>query len=345
MLGSLDVEGCLVRYNPPTVKLGLGYVFECTVEGSVSNVGDVERLAGEALSALSAVVGPGLEPAGGVGWEYIGRMFNLYSYKLSVGGVEAGVLRVVEVGGAPLGVFGALRPGLESLLPGLEGVWLAGEVEYGRPLKGPVYLREAHDEAAGQGWGRFVVYAVEGLPPGPPRGLKLRVTGAVRRETAYSLEWLRRAASSIVRDFHCVTGWSVRDVEWHGVPVRALLEEAGLGVESGWVIFRSWTGYTSVVPLEDALRGFVAVGMGGGPLPLEHGGPLRAVIPHLYGWKSAKWLEEIRVEESYFDGYWEALAYHERGRTAALERFKVRNRAVAEEGIPAERARPLPPRG
>ncbi|MMZ68783.1 TMAO/DMSO reductase [compost metagenome] len=100
----------------------------------------------------------------------------------------------------------------------------------------------------------------------------------------------------------------------------------------------------TVIPLEEALEGvLLAFKLNGKPLPVENGGPARLVAPRLYGWKNAKWVSRITVHEEYQDGYWEALAYHERGLAAAQERFKVRNPEVAREGSLPGPPRPLKP--
>jgi DMSO/TMAO reductase YedYZ molybdopterin-dependent catalytic subunit len=126
------------------------------------------------------------------------------------------------------------------------------------------------------------------------------------------------------RDFHCVTGWSVKDVEWEGVKIRDLAKVAGVKDTAEWVIFQSADGYDSIVPIEDALSedAIIALRMNGKPLDIKSGYPARPIIPHLYGWKSAKWLTTIEFTKEYRDGYWEAMGYHERGNAYLEERFK-----------------------
>jgi DMSO/TMAO reductase YedYZ molybdopterin-dependent catalytic subunit len=87
-------------------------------------------------------------------------------------------------------------------------------------------------------------------------------------------------------------------------------------------------GYTTPVPIEDAMTedSLIAFKMNNGPIPVEQGFPARPFIPHLYAWKSAKWLTKIEFMEDYEDGYWEARGYHERGKVADEERFKNRKR-------------------
>ncbi len=122
--------------------------------------------------------------------------------------------------------------------------------------------------------------------------------------------------------FHCVTGWSVGSIEWRGVPLLELLDS--LGLKGSWIIGVSRGGYTSIIPYDEEIleNALVAVELNGEPLPPEHGGPTRLIIPRLYAWKSVKWLEHILVGDTYLDGYWEARGYHWRALIVLGERFK-----------------------
>jgi DMSO/TMAO reductase YedYZ molybdopterin-dependent catalytic subunit len=115
-------------------------------------------------------------------------------------------------------------------------------------------------------------------------------------------------------DVHCVTGWSVFDAEFTGVRVRELADRAGVKPSARYVIFEAAHGYTANVRLAEALAPEVLVAhrLDGTPLPREHGGPLRAVVPSLYFWKSAKWLTGIRFVARDQPGYWETRGYHNR---------------------------------
>jgi len=122
----------------------------------------------------------------------------------------------------------------------------------------------------------------------------------------------------------CVTTWSIRDVVWEGVAFRELAKLTGVKPEAVWVMFHCADGYTTPVPLEDAMveDSLIAFTMNGKPIPLQQGYLARPFIPHLYGWKSAKWLTGIEFLAEYQDGYWEGLGYHERGNIWDEERFK-----------------------
>ena len=171
----------------------------------------------------------------------------------------------------------------------------------------------------------FVIYMAFGKPSVNIDEYRLVVDGLVRNRLSYSYEELKKLPMKrIVTDFHCVTGWSVSNVEWEGVPLKYFADSAGVSDSAKWVYFLSMDGYTTVVSIEDYLSrdSILAIKMNGSILPPEHGYPARIIIPHLYGWKGAKWVYKILFMEKYRDGYWEALGYNERGRVELEERFK-----------------------
>jgi len=178
----------------------------------------------------------------------------------------------------------------------------------------------------GQVWAsRWVIYAALGIPTVELSRWRLKVTGLVKSWLEYDFTQLQSLPmKKYVRPFHCVTRWSVKDVMWEGVPLRYLAEQAGMMQEARWVMFHCADGYTAPIPVKDALHedSIIAVKMNGKPLSIEQGFPARPFIPHLYGWKSAKWLTEIEFISTYVDGYWEMYGYHERGAVLSEERFK-----------------------
>ncbi|SHN28926.1 sulfite oxidase-like oxidoreductase [Rhizobacter sp. OV335] len=116
-------------------------------------------------------------------------------------------------------------------------------------------------------------------------------------------------------DIHCVTTWSKFDTEWQGVTIDDLLRAAGLEAPTPYVLARSFDDYDTNVPLADLVNGqaMVATRFGGAPLAPEHGGPARLLVPHLYFWKSAKWLKGLRFTARDEAGFWELRGYHLRG--------------------------------
>jgi DMSO/TMAO reductase YedYZ molybdopterin-dependent catalytic subunit len=124
-------------------------------------------------------------------------------------------------------------------------------------------------------------------------------------------------------DIHCVTTWSKHGVEFEGVSVDALLAATGIGATATHVMASSETGYTTNLPLADVTGGkaWVAFSFGGAPLAAEHGGPARLLVPHLYFWKSAKWVTGLRLLDHDEPGFWEQNGYHNHGDPWREERY------------------------
>ncbi|MFN2604049.1 MAG: sulfite oxidase-like oxidoreductase [Gemmatimonadaceae bacterium] len=123
--------------------------------------------------------------------------------------------------------------------------------------------------------------------------------------------------STVTTDIHCVTKWSKFGTSWAGISIDTLLSDAAAkGITpSAYVMAKSDGGYTTNVPLADLTGGkaWVAFVFDGAPLAPEHGGPARLLVPHLYFWKSAKWVRELRFMENDTPGFWESLGYHNYG--------------------------------
>lgn len=126
---------------------------------------------------------------------------------------------------------------------------------------------------------------------------------------------------SVTRDIHCVTKWSKLDTHWEGVSVDTLL--AHVEYDASYVLAFSDGGYTTNLPLEDVQGGkaWVVSSYEGQPLAPEHGGPARLLVPHLYFWKSAKWVRGLRLLEKDEPGFWESLGYHNHGDPWKEERY------------------------
>jgi DMSO/TMAO reductase YedYZ molybdopterin-dependent catalytic subunit len=142
---------------------------------------------------------------------------------------------------------------------------------------------------------------------------RLDVVGAV--ETPLHLDWTALTAlpqSHVVTDIHCVTTWSRYDNTWDGVATRDLIAAAKPRKQAKFVSLASYDGYTTNLPIEDfaASDALLVTAWEGAPLTGEHGGPVRLVVPHLYFWKSAKWLKRIEFQEQETPGYWERNGYH-----------------------------------
>ena len=140
-----------------------------------------------------------------------------------------------------------------------------------------------------------------------------RVFGMV--DTPLRLTWeqltsLPRKEQTV--DIHCVTRWSKLDTTWEGVPIRAILDLAGVRPEATHVVAHCEQGYTTNLPLEvlDDEDVMLADTYDGSPLEPEHGGPLRLLVPKRYFWKSAKWIRALELLDHDVPGFWERYGYH-----------------------------------
>ncbi len=144
---------------------------------------------------------------------------------------------------------------------------------------------------------------------------QLVIDGAV--EHPATLDWAqfqREPQSDKTSDIHCVTTWSRYDNLWEGVAARDILDLVMPKAEAHFVILHSYDRYTTNITLEDFASedAIVAHSWEGKPLTREHGGPVRLVVPHLYFWKSAKWLKRIEFKAGDAPGFWEVNGYHNR---------------------------------
>ncbi|MGE0499441.1 MAG: sulfite oxidase-like oxidoreductase [Rhizobiaceae bacterium] len=118
--------------------------------------------------------------------------------------------------------------------------------------------------------------------------------------------------SRMTRDIHCVTTWSKFDTAWEGVLVDDVLADAGIAPPTGFTLAHSVDGYTTNVPTLDLVGGkaMIATLYEGKPITPDHGGPARLLVPHLYFWKSAKWLSGLQFTQRDEAGFWELRGYH-----------------------------------
>jgi DMSO/TMAO reductase YedYZ molybdopterin-dependent catalytic subunit len=151
------------------------------------------------------------------------------------------------------------------------------------------------------------------------------VDGLVERPVTWSWDEIHALpASSYAGAIHCVTTWSKFGMTFTGVSMDALLAAAGPLPTATHVMARSHTGYTTNLPLEDVTgdKAWVAWEVDGVPLPTEHGGPARLLVPHLYFWKSAKWVSGVRLMDHDEPGFWEQGGYHDRGDPWLEQRYQ-----------------------
>ena len=136
-------------------------------------------------------------------------------------------------------------------------------------------------------------------------------------------DFVRLPITQVTRDIHCVTKWSKFDTAWEGVSIDHLLADAGIEAASGFTLAHSYDDYSTNVPTADLIggRAMIAIAYDGKPLETEHGGPARLLVPHLYFWKSAKWLRGIEFMAKDRPGFWEGYGYHSREDPWTEERF------------------------
>jgi DMSO/TMAO reductase YedYZ molybdopterin-dependent catalytic subunit len=173
----------------------------------------------------------------------------------------------------------------------------------------------------------FPVLSAGPTPRTPLERWDFTVRGIDGRSARWSwseLQALPRETPTV--DIHCVTKWSKLDTTWEGVSVDTLLDAArARGVTTGdYVLAICDGGYTTNLRLSDvtAGRAWVAFGYDGAPLPPEHGGPARLLVPHLYFWKSAKWVRGLRLLRDDEPGFWEQVGYHNRGDPWSEQRYR-----------------------
>ena len=147
-----------------------------------------------------------------------------------------------------------------------------------------------------------------------PEDVRLTVTGWVHRRQTLSLAELQALPSTTVtRDLHCVTRWTRLDNTWTGVRVREVLDLAGVRPDATHAVVSGHPAYSTNLDLEVLREDDVLLAWAhdGAPLAAAHGGPLRLVVPSRYGWKSVKWVTEVRLTDRDVPGYWEERGYHD----------------------------------
>lgn len=164
---------------------------------------------------------------------------------------------------------------------------------------------------------KWPVLDAHGMPDIDLATWRLEVDGLVERPQAWSLdEFMQLPAVKVYADFHCVTRWSRLDNIWGGVSTRELARIVGIKPAARYALAFGYDyGWSTNLPLqyflaEDAL---FAWSHDGQPIPPEHGGPVRLIVPQLYAWKSAKWVKGVRFLEEDEPGFWERGGYHMRG--------------------------------
>ena len=169
----------------------------------------------------------------------------------------------------------------------------------------------------------FPVLSAGPTPHTPVDDWSFTVQGAVQQPVTWSwADFLKLPADTFTVDIHCVTKWSKLDTSWKGVSVDTLLHD--VASDAHYLTAHSDGGYTTNVALEDVTGGkaWVVYEYGGEPLESEHGGPARLLVPHLYFWKSAKWVRGLTLTPDDEPGFWEGYGYHNRGDPWLEQRYQ-----------------------
>ena len=157
-----------------------------------------------------------------------------------------------------------------------------------------------------------------------PSDWSLSVGGQVKNNIKWSwADLMAQPQQEFTNDIHCVTTWSRYDNIWRGVAMRTFLQAVQPLPSAKFLMVKSFDGYSTNVPLADVDRDDVFLGhtWNGAGLTRDHGGPVRLVVPHLYFWKSAKWIRHITFMDKDQPGYWEVRGYHMRGDPWPEERY------------------------
>lgn len=171
---------------------------------------------------------------------------------------------------------------------------------------------------------KWPILSYERTPKSLPTDWKLKITGNV--ENPFELTWeefLALPRTKFTTDIHCVTTWSRYDNNWEGVHIREILQRAKPLSTVKFVMAHSWTGYTTNLPLSDLDDDDVMIALkhDGEDLEPDHGGPVRLLVPKLYFYKSAKWLDGLEFMEEDRPGFWERRGYHNHADPWQEERY------------------------
>ena len=169
----------------------------------------------------------------------------------------------------------------------------------------------------------FPVLSAGPTPTVPTSTWDFRITGNLETSPRWTWdEFLALPRETFTVDINCVTKWSKLDTVWEGVSLDTLLD--GLDSSASYLIAHCDGGYTTNLPIEDVTGGkaWIAFNYDADELSPEHGGPARLVVPHLYFWKSAKWVRRLELVDEDRPGFWESLGYHEYGDPWLEQRYQ-----------------------
>jgi DMSO/TMAO reductase YedYZ molybdopterin-dependent catalytic subunit len=170
---------------------------------------------------------------------------------------------------------------------------------------------------------RFPVLTYGPTPRIETQNVTIRIWGLAEEHEFTWADLMAMPQTTLTNDIHCVTHWSKLDVTWTGITVPELMSRIQLKPGATHVLMHCYGGYTTNLALTDFNRpeNLFAHTLNAEPLPLEHGGPMRVVVPHLYFWKSPKWISGLQFLDRDELGFWERNGYHDRGDPWKEERY------------------------
>ena len=171
----------------------------------------------------------------------------------------------------------------------------------------------------------FPVLSAGPTPRVPLEQWSFEIKGLVKQPVRWTWNEFRKLPSRFYTvDIHCVTKWTRLDTQWEGVSLDTLFQAVEIDPKARFLVAFSDGDYTTNLPLDDVTGGkaFIGFSFGGAPLAPEHGGPARLVVPHLYFWKSAKWVRGLNLMERDEPGFWESLGYNNHGDPWKEERYQ-----------------------
>ncbi len=307
---------CRIYSSPALQPKNIAYTVLCRLETNIEKIRDAHRVALKIWEWLKNFLE--VSPPVFMENEPIGATHLIYKYRMSAGKYylslrivsrkNHGEIAVVTI---PEDLAGKISVEPEPYRPRTEST---DYVEPGEELPPGQYIIPSP-----------IIYRILGQPCLDCSDTGIIIAGLVEKPVQLGLEDLERYPQETIKaDLHCVTGWTVRNIEWRGVSLKRVLDDVGVRPEARYGLVYGLDGYTAILPLPYMLdeRTLLATHMNGEPIPPEHGGPVRLVVPALYGWKSVKWVSRILFLDRYLDGFWESLGYHERGSPWLEERFK-----------------------
>lgn len=183
---------------------------------------------------------------------------------------------------------------------------------------------------------RWPVLSAEKTPKFNGRDWDIIVDGLVENPITWTWDEFKKLPKiNQVSDLHCVTTWSKLDMEFSGIAFSTILDIVKPTSEARYVTFEAESGYTTALPLTEGYLlendVMLAYEFEGKPLPPDHGGPLRSLVPQLYLWKSVKWLKRMSFESSWKRGFWEERGYHQIGDPWLEQRYSSQERPIRRE--------------